>query len=79
MLVRVTTGWKAGQIQDIEPSAARAMVADGRATVVSYDPEPSGDLAIGSSGDLEPAAVQSPDGPITRSPDQETKAAKKKR
>jgi hypothetical protein len=37
MLVRTNYGWKAGQIQDIEPVAARAMLADGRATAVSYE------------------------------------------
>jgi hypothetical protein len=40
MLVRVNLGWKAGQIQDIEPVAARQMLADGRASTVDYDPGP---------------------------------------
>lgn len=59
MLVRVNYGWKAGRVEDIEPTAARAMLADGRATAVNYDPEPSGDRAIGSSGDRKAADVPS--------------------
>jgi hypothetical protein len=30
--VRIKTGWKAGELQDVSPEAARAMLADGRAT-----------------------------------------------
>ncbi len=41
MLVRVNFGWKAGRIEDIEPTAARQMLADGRATAVNYDPGPA--------------------------------------
>lgn len=37
MLVRVNIGRKAGEIQDIEPSAARRMIADGRASEVVYE------------------------------------------
>lgn len=37
MLVRLNIGRKAGQIQDIEISAAKAMIADGRATAVEYE------------------------------------------
>jgi hypothetical protein len=39
MLVRVNYGWKAGQIQDIEFTAARIMLIDGRASKVDYEPE----------------------------------------
>ena len=37
MLVRLNVGRKAGEIQDIEPSAAKQMLADGRARVAEYD------------------------------------------
>ena len=37
MLVRVKFGRKAGEIQDIEPAAARQMLADGRASEVVYE------------------------------------------
>lgn len=37
MLVRVQIGRNAGQIQDIEISAAKGMIADGRATAVEYE------------------------------------------
>ena len=46
MLVRIKYGWKAGQVQDIEPSAARAMLADGRASEVNYE-----------NGDAKPEGV----------------------
>jgi hypothetical protein len=39
MLVRVNFGWKAGRVEDIDPVAARLMLADGRATAVNYEPE----------------------------------------
>jgi len=38
MLVRVNIGRKAGEIQDVELDAARLMLADGRASVIDYDP-----------------------------------------
>lgn len=37
MLVRVNIGRKAGQIQDIEFTAAKQMLADGRASEIRYD------------------------------------------
>jgi hypothetical protein len=37
MLVRVKYGHRAGQIQDIEFTAAKLMLADGRASLVQYD------------------------------------------
>lgn len=37
MLVLVNEGPRKGQIQDIEPSAARRMLADGRASTINYD------------------------------------------
>jgi hypothetical protein len=39
MLVRVHVGLRAGTIQDICPEAARAMVADGRASLPNYGQE----------------------------------------
>ena len=39
MLVRVTYGHKAGQIQDIEFTAAKQMIADGRASEIRYNAE----------------------------------------
>jgi hypothetical protein len=38
MLVRVNIGRKAGEIQDVEHTAARQMLADGRASAIDYDP-----------------------------------------
>lgn len=66
MLVRVTTGWKAGQIQDIEPTAARLMLADGRATAIDYKSAP--DSAKTGAGSPPEAAV-----------DKSEKSAKRKR
>lgn len=40
MLVRINVGFHAGRIKDIEPVAARQMIADGRASRISYDDEP---------------------------------------
>lgn len=37
MLVRLQIGRNAGKIQDIEISAAKGMLADGRATAVEYE------------------------------------------
>ena len=37
MLVRLNVGRLAGKIQDIEPSAAKQMISDGRAEVIRYD------------------------------------------
>jgi hypothetical protein len=37
MLVRLKIGRRAGEIQDIEPSAAKLMLADDRAEVIQYD------------------------------------------
>ena len=37
MLVRLNIGRKAGEIQDIEISAAKAMIHDGRASAVEYE------------------------------------------
>lgn len=39
MLVRVNIGWKAGQVQDIEPVSALRMIADGRASMIRYGEE----------------------------------------
>ena len=36
--MRVNIGRKAGEIQDVELDAARLMLADGRASVIDYDP-----------------------------------------
>lgn len=41
MLVRLNIGRMAGHIQDIEISAARAMIVDGRASAVEYANPPS--------------------------------------
>ena len=54
MLVRLNIGRKAGQIQDIEVSAARAMIADGRAEVIEYDegnPETEGVAQLVAAAD----------------------------
>jgi hypothetical protein len=37
MLIRIHIGRKAGEIQDVEPTAARQMLADGRASAIDYD------------------------------------------
>lgn len=52
MLVRVNFGWKAGEIQDIEPVAALQMVADGRASLPNYEAEAKPDPTIGSAVDV---------------------------
>lgn len=51
MLVLLNVGPRAGQIQDIEPSAARQMITDGRAEVPQYDQgsaEPEGVAKLAS-------------------------------
>jgi hypothetical protein len=55
MLVRVNYGWKAGQIQDIEPVAARAMLADGRATAVNYEAGPALSSQPSAASESSPA------------------------
>ena len=51
MLVRINSGMRSGQVQDLAPAAARAMLDDGRATLAFPDqfpasappPDPRGD------------------------------------
>jgi hypothetical protein len=57
MLVRVNFGWKAGQIQDIEPVAARDMLADGRASKVDYETG-EGSKTEGVAQLIPPASVE---------------------
>ena len=71
MLVRLNVGRLAGKIQDIEPSAAKAMISDGRAALVQYEqgssePEGVAKLAAVADPTTEPDSAKS------------AKAAKKK-
>lgn len=64
MLVRLNVGRRAGQIQDIEPSAAKQMISDGRAAVVQYDqgntePEGVAKLAPAADSATEPDSAKS--------------------
>jgi hypothetical protein len=76
MLVRVNIGPRAGQIQDIEFTAAKQMLAEGRASAVQYDQgttEAEGVPKLGAAAD--PASEPETDKvDSTKS----TKAAKKK-
>ena len=55
MLVRLNIGRNAGKIQDIEISAAKAMIADGRASAVEYSnsPETDGVAQLVATADSE--------------------------
>jgi hypothetical protein len=68
MLVRLNVGRRAGEIQDIEPSAAKQMIADGRAAVVQYEQGSTEDEGVSKLA----AAVDSVTEPDTK------KVAKKK-
>ena len=64
MLVLVNVGPQAGNIQDIEPSAAKQMLSDGRASVPQYDQgngEPEGVVKLASApvSGIEPDAPKS--------------------
>jgi hypothetical protein len=59
MLVRLNIGRKAGEVQDIEPSAARRMIADGRASEVVYESgesKPEGVAQLAHQTAAEPSA-----------------------
>ena len=58
MLVRLKIGRRAGQIQDIEVSAAKAMLADGRAEVIEYEnaPETEGVAQLVATADSADSA-----------------------
>lgn len=60
MLVRLNVGRRAGEIQDIEPSAAKQMLADGRAEAVQYgqdNVEPEGVAKLATvAGEPAPSA-----------------------
>jgi|HubBroStandDraft_2_1064218.scaffolds.fasta_scaffold05955_1 hypothetical protein len=76
MLVRVNIGPRAQEIQDIEFTAAKQMLADGRASAVQYDQgttEAEGVLKLAAAAD--PASE-----PETKQPDssKSAKPAKKK-
>lgn len=71
MLVRVNIGPRAGQIQDIEFTAAKQMLAEGRASAIQYDQG-----TTESEGVLKLSAAADPTGePETKQPDS-SKAAK---
>lgn len=77
MLVRLNIGRRVGQIQDIEPSAAKAMIADGRASVVEYGekPETEGVARLIAAADSTPADSTPADS--TPAPVKTAKSAKK--
>lgn len=65
MLVRLNIGRLAGHIQDIEPSAAKQMLADGRASVAQYgqdasEPEGVAKLAAVADSASEPETKKAP-------------------
>ena len=67
MLVRLNIGRKAGTIQDIEISAAKAMIADGRASAIDYG------VQNGDSVGVAKLVTDTPEMAVAS-----TKAAKKK-
>jgi hypothetical protein len=63
MLVRLNVGRLAGKIQDIEPSAARQMISDGRAAVIEYDQgnaEPEGVVKLAAAAEPEKSGSAKP-------------------
>jgi hypothetical protein len=61
MLVRINFGWKAGRVEDIEPSAARLMLADGRASAVNHEEAlPQSTQSAQRSSDQVSSAISAP-------------------
>ena len=66
MLVRVNIGRKAGEVQDIEPSAARRMLADGRASEVVYANSESKPEGVAQLAHRDPVDVAAEPQPSTK-------------